>query len=139
MLIGSNEWDVSQLILEINSECFNSVSQWISGRHSWYVHQELWNNSLLKWFFKQLLVIWTVIWNLVPCLLMRNFHLFQYIVIVFFGILLLVLYALIACTWTWLLYILISFEILFSFVGVNVLYSLYLFLCFRHIEVARWL
>lgn len=40
MFVGSNKWDVAQLAFQVDPQCFDPVSQWVSGRHTGQVVQK---------------------------------------------------------------------------------------------------
>ena len=57
MLVGCDEWNVSQLILQVDTEGLNAVAHGICGGDAWKVLQEVRDDALVNWLIKAIVVI----------------------------------------------------------------------------------
>ena len=123
MFISSQKWNISQLVLQINTQGFYSVTHGVRCCNSRQIKQELRNGSLFSWFFKVFLFVWAlVLWFMIALInrLMTHFYFFFQVVIVFLGSFGLVINGLLGRRNRWLghwlaaLGVLTRFEIVFE-------------------------
>jgi hypothetical protein len=57
VLVGCDERNVSQLVLQVDTEGFNSVSHGVCGGDTWKVLQEVRDDALVNWLIKTIIVI----------------------------------------------------------------------------------